>query len=72
MVSPRPTNEERYFDILRRMTPEQRLAKAFELSDYARALFASGVRARNPGLSEPDLRRLVVEELKACRRNRRS
>lgn len=29
---PRP-NHRRYIEILRRMTPEQRLAKAFELSD---------------------------------------
>jgi len=31
-----------YLKILRRMTPEERLKKAFELSEFSKALFLEG------------------------------
>jgi hypothetical protein len=64
-TKPRP-NDDRYVEILRRMTPEQRLLKAFELTELSRDLFAAGLRARHPDLSESEFRRLVVEKLKEC------
>jgi hypothetical protein len=41
-----------YLDVLRGMTPEQRLAKAFDLSATARALFERGLRRRFPTMDE--------------------
>lgn len=50
---PRP-NHQRYIEVVRSMTPEQRLLKAFELSDLAKKLFKHGLRKRFPDLSEEE------------------
>ena len=55
-----------YIDTLRRMTPEQRLAKAFELTDRANALFKEGLMRRHPELPSEDLHRLYLGRLKKC------
>jgi hypothetical protein len=48
-------NRGAYIEILRRMTPEQRLRKAFELRDVARELFRRGLRSRHPDMAEDEL-----------------
>jgi hypothetical protein len=58
---PRP-NLQRETEILRRMTPAQRLEKALELGELAREIHLAGMRARHPGLSDDKVRRLAVEE----------
>lgn len=55
-----------YLRILRSMTPEQRLLKAFELTEFARKLFLHGLRSRFPDLSEEEIRRLYLERLDKC------
>lgn len=55
-----------YLSVLRRMTPEKRLLKAFELSEFARALFVHGLRKRFPDLGDEDFRRLLLERLDKC------
>jgi hypothetical protein len=62
---PRP-NHRRYIEVLRRMTPEQRLAKAFELSEMTKRLFRQGLRERFPDLDEADFHRLYLERLAKC------
>jgi len=57
---PRP-NHLRYLQALRSMTPAQRLAKAFELTELGQSLFADGLRRRHPKLSEGELRRIYLE-----------
>jgi hypothetical protein len=51
-------------EIYRRMGPEKRLALALRLSDEARAITRSGIRARHPEYSEEQvdqaLRRLLL------------
>jgi hypothetical protein len=37
-------NHQRYLQILKRLTPEQRLLKAFELSAFTKSLFVEGLR----------------------------
>jgi hypothetical protein len=49
-------DRERYLEILRHMTPEQRLAKAMELSDLGKRLFLHGLRRRFPEMSEREIR----------------
>ena len=39
-------NHQRYLQVLRSMTPEQRLLKAFEMSAFTKALFREGLRKR--------------------------
>ena len=62
---PRP-NHARYLQTLRAMTPAQRLAKAFELSESSKQMFLAGLRQRFPDLSGPELHRLALERLAKC------
>jgi hypothetical protein len=62
---PRP-NHALYIEVLRRMTPAQRLAKAFELSDFARNLFIHGLRKRFPNATEEEFKRILLERLRLC------
>ena len=55
-----------YLAALRRMSPQQRLARAFELSDNARQLFRDGLRRRFPDLSEEELQQLYLNRLALC------
>jgi hypothetical protein len=64
-IKPRP-NHAVYIQVLRNMTPEQRLLKAFELSDLARQLFLCGLRKRFPDLSPEEVDRLFRERLNQC------
>ena len=51
-------NHRLYVQILRRMTPEQRLRKAFELNEFGKELFRQGLRRRHPGLTVDELNAL--------------
>ena len=62
---PRP-NHKLYIDILRRMTPEQKLMKAFELSEMSKSLFRQGLRARFPDLPEDEFHELYLKRLALC------
>lgn len=64
-IKQRP-NHKLYLQILRRMTPEQRLAKAFELSEFSRQLFVHGLRRRFPDLSEAEFKELLLRRLEKC------
>ncbi|MCL2827051.1 MAG: hypothetical protein FWD72_06580 [Eggerthellaceae bacterium] len=59
-------NEQRYHDILRKMSPEEKLMKAFDLSDLANEAFKAGLRSRNPDMPENELERLYQEKLASC------
>ena len=61
----RPNHRE-YLDVLQRMTPEQRIAKAFELSDLTKTLFRQGLRERFPDLPEDQFHALFLERLALC------
>ena len=62
---PRP-NHQLYIEVLRRMTPEQRLRKAFELTQFAKALFKEGLRQSHPELSEKEFHELYLARLEKC------
>lgn len=64
-IKPRP-NHRLYLQILRRMTPEERLKKALELSEFSRQLFIEGLRHRFPELSEAELLSLARARLEKC------
>ena len=51
-------NHEKYIQILRQMSPEKKLLKAFELSEFTKQLFIHGLRKRFPNLSEEEFNRL--------------
>jgi hypothetical protein len=66
-IKPRP-DAALSLDILRRMSPERRLLKAFELGEMANEVFLAGVMRRHPELTPEAARRKGVEELLAWRR----
>ena len=59
-------NHEVYIQALRRMSPEKRLIKAFELSEFVRDLFYHGLRKRFPDLPEEKLKELFLKRLEKC------
>lgn len=61
-------NRRLYRQILSRMTPSQRVEKAFELSALTRQLFKDGLRRRFPDKSEAELHRIMLERLDRCRK----
>jgi hypothetical protein len=62
---PRP-NHRQYVQALRRLSPEQRLQKAFELSAFTKALFIDGLKKRFPDLSETERHALLLRRLSKC------
>ena len=64
-IKPRP-NHSRHLAVLRKMTPEQRIQKAFELSEFTRQLFYTGLRKRFPDVSEQELHRIALARLAKC------
>ena len=59
-------NHQRYIEVLRSMTGEQRLLKAFEMSAFTKAIFIDGLRKRFPHLSEDEFHALFLERLALC------
>ncbi len=49
-----------YYAALRQMTPQERLRRAFELSDYMRAVLRSGVRHRHPDYDREQVRLATI------------
>jgi hypothetical protein len=48
------------------MSPEKRLIRAFELSEFVRDLFYHGLRKRFPDLSDEKLKELFLKRLDKC------
>ena len=59
-------NHKIYLEVLRRMTPQQRLLKAFELSEFTNQLFVAGLRKAFPHLNEEDFHKLLLKRLAKC------
>lgn len=65
-VSPRDTSHAAYIEVLRRMTPEAKLKKTFELGELARELFLHGLHERFPEASQEEIKAIYLERLKKC------
>jgi hypothetical protein len=59
-------NHRRYLEVLRSLSPEQRLLKAFELSAFAKSLFIEGLRKRFPEATEEEFKRILLARLAKC------
>ena len=64
-IKPRP-NQKVYLETLRKMTPEQRLLKAFELCEFSKQFFLHGLRKRFPEKSEDEIMKIYLERLEKC------
>ena len=62
---PRP-NHALYIRTLRKMTPEQRLRKAFELGEFSRQLFVHGLRKRFPDATPEEFKVILGDRLAKC------
>lgn len=66
-MNPKPTpNRRRYIEVLRKMTPEQRLHKAMELSDLGKRLFLHGLRRRFPEADERQIHEIYLKRIAKC------
>ena len=59
-------NHRRYLQVLRDMTPEQKLLKTFELSELVKSLFYEGLKHRFPEKSEEEIKKIYLERLEKC------
>jgi hypothetical protein len=64
-IKPHP-NHSLYLKALRQMTPEQHLAKAFELSAMTKELFLLGLQKRFSFKSEAEIMKLYLERIAKC------
>lgn len=66
MIDKKRTNHHLYIHILRRISPEHKILKSFELSAFCKDLFFHGLKKRNPDLRDEELLRLYRERLDQC------
>jgi hypothetical protein len=67
MMDPKPRpNHQAYLQILRSMTPDQKLAKVFELSEMTKSLFREGLRMRFPDATPAELHQIYLDRLAKC------
>ena len=59
-------NHALYLQILRRMTPEQKIEKASQMAILGRELMAAGIRRTQPDIPETELSAIVRRKLDAC------
>ncbi len=64
-IKKRP-NHKIYLQVLRKMSPEKRLLKVFELSEFTRQLFIHGLHKRFPNLSDEEFKKTLLERLNKC------
>jgi len=64
-IKKRP-NHKIYLQVLRQMSPEKRLSKAFELSEFAKQLFVHGLHKRFPNLPDEEFNKKLLERLAKC------
>ncbi len=56
-----------YIKILKKMTPQQRLLRAMELSDLTKSLFITGLKLRYPDYTEDEIKNIYIEKISRCR-----
>ena len=57
---------EAQMSVYRRMSPVQRLLLAFDMCDDARALTSAGIRLRNPGWNDAEVRTELRRVIRAA------
>jgi two-component sensor histidine kinase len=51
-----------FLDIQRRMTPEEKIARVFELSERVKAMAEAGLRHRYPDASDEEIRMRAIRQ----------
>jgi hypothetical protein len=55
-----------YFDALRRMTPEDKLLRTFDLHEFATRCFLYGLSKRFPDATDDEIRKIYLERIDKC------
>jgi len=55
-----------YIKIIRRLTPEEKLKKCFELNELTKQLFLTGLKNRFPNLSQEEIKKLYLKRINKC------
>lgn len=64
-VKPAP-NHKVYLEVLQKMSPAERLEKAFQLSKMTKQLFLEGLYKRFPEKNETEIRSIYLERIHKC------
>lgn len=59
-------NHQVYLAALKKMSPEDKLKKVFELSQLGRDLFFTGIKNIYPDLPEEEIRRIYLKRIEKC------
>ncbi|MEE8324764.1 MAG: hypothetical protein V3R31_03840 [Candidatus Humimicrobiaceae bacterium] len=55
-----------YIKIMRKISPEDRLRKSFELNELTKKLFLTGLKNRFPELSDKELKKIYLKQIGKC------
>jgi len=55
-----------YIKIIRKLTPEKKLEKCFDLNEFTKTLFLTGLRNKFPNLSEEDIKKIYLKRITKC------
>ncbi|MFZ3085348.1 MAG: hypothetical protein WA097_01745 [Candidatus Hydromicrobium sp.] len=55
-----------YIKIIRRLTPEEKLKKCFELNELTKQLFLTGLKNRFPDLSQEEIKKIYLKRINKC------
>lgn len=67
MQNPKPyPNHQIYLQTLQKMTPTERLQKAFELSEMTKQLFLQGLRKRFPDYGNEKIMEIYLKRISLC------
>lgn len=64
-VKPAP-NHKVYLEVLKKMSPAERLEKAFQLSNMTKQLFLEGLYKRFPEKNEMEIRSIYLKRIHKC------
>jgi len=59
-------NKQRYQQILKAMSPEEKIIKVFELSELADAAFKAGLRSRHTNMPDEEFHQVYLERRSKC------
>jgi hypothetical protein len=59
-------NHKVYLEVLKKMSPAERLEKAFQLSKMTKQLFLEGLRKRFPEKNEMEIRSIYLKRIEKC------
>jgi hypothetical protein len=55
-----------YIKMMRKMYPEDRLRKSFEMTELSRKLFLAGLKNRFPNLSDKEIKKIYLKRIDKC------